>query len=504
MRKTGLKRAICSIGLTMAILAGSAASVFASEYFIDTTVMPTAGDWNVVSSPKALKQNPKKENKEKKKEEKEVKEELPEVGKSPISDIETSSGTMSMPEEPTGPEPEPIEDESVSFMSDMNADTGETTPAEGDIPSTEGMEMPSMPTPIEPAKSDAKEAEDEFRERTTPNINKVDEPTALKRQEAPSILETTQWKITDANRTTKINVNVFAGETRFEMFYSNKAPIPALTFTSQDGNIYRIGEEDFNNGKTRFIVRPGNKIEGNSDVDYCVIYISAPTDPGSWTAEVTLDKGTKEFMLIKTAVPNGWSDFVEEYRMTPEEMCLWHLAKSSDYSIQELITLANNDANPGSNTTMSSEPPVYEEKDYTIPIIIGVFVIIIAAMITATFLIIKKSNMAEEERAKKHVSRANKILQQKKDAQNRNLANALKELDEDYTDEDYFTEDSTYEDPEEEIEIEIPVQKNDAAYDELDISNDNAPSIEDVIEEEKTVVAMPSWLSEDNTAAGFF
>ncbi len=519
-------RSICAIASAAAVVSMTPVGVMASELFADTTGMPSASDWSMVSSPTQIK--PQASDFTPVSEKKELAE-VPTISTPPVNTGKKAEKPAKIESNlPDTPEvsketPEPVSGSTQQTF--MTSYDGEKTPSTDDKTVNDTQKASAMPdvptlTTVETPKAaeGAQKAEAEYQENQTaetPAASEIEKPKALSRKEAPSIMETTKWEVGE-NRSTKISVNVFAGQTRFEMFYSAAAPMPAITFTSIDGNIYRAGE-DFNNGRTSFICRPGNKIDGNADINYCVMYISAPTDPGSWTAEITLDKGTKEFMLIKTAVPNGWTDFVEEYRMSPEEMCLWYTSKISDYSANELINLANVDTNPGANSISTTDAPKIEEKDYTLTMIIGGFGLLIFAMITGTILIIKKSNRDEAEYTKRRIDRANKKLKQKQKMADSNLESALKELDEDYSDDAYFSETSTFEEDDE--EIEIPVQKNMQAYDELVINNDKSPKLEDVKNVEKTVVNLPEWLSgeeeekvvdlpawlkEDNMAATFF
>ena len=526
MKRFGISRKICASLAAAVIICSQTTPVLASEWFVDSTGLPSANDWSMVSSPNEIKTAEPVDLTPVPQEQTKQVVDVPTVGQQNLNNVEGNiSVVVGMPESPKAaeentekPTTQPSAEGTPGFLSSFDADIEKPAVIDANPAKESDMAMPSAVQTAEPvatppsptagmsietpkAASGSAQAEAEYQSKETPEMEDISKPKTLQRKEAPSIMETTKWTITGENRTNKIIVNVLAGQTRFEMFYSAAAPMPAITFTSIDGNIYRAGE-DFNNGRTSFICRPGNKIDGFADVNYCVMYFSAPTDPGSWTAEITLDKGTKEFMLVKTAVPNGWTDFTQEYRMTPEEMCLWHLSKVSDYTPSELINLANTDTNPGGNTIASGEAPVVEKIDYTIPLIVTVFVILVGGMIAGTVFIIRKSNREEEEYTKRRISRANKALQKKKEAQDRNLASALKELNEDYSDDDYFSETSTFEEVDE--EIEIPVQKNMEAYNELVIDNEDAPSMEEVKETEKSHVEMPAWLSEENMAATFF
>lgn len=397
------------------------------------------------------------------------------------------------------------DEEDMLYFGDTNASKDDAVPTkpevleENDSIDSKGtMDMPDMSGidhseddpvididgPNSKSDEDIRQAEEE-----RPDTGDISKPAKAKK--APTVMETTKWNLSEGNRTNKISIRIPAGETRFEMFYTAGAPMPNVTFSSCDGNIYRTGE-DFTNSKTKFICRPGNKIEGFSDVDYCVMYFSAPVDPGTWTAEITLDKGTKEFMFLKSSVPNEWEGFSEEYRTNPEEMCLWFLSSASDYSVDELVNLASVDTNPGANSIVSTDAPVIEEVDYTIPIIVGAFVLLLAALIGVTVYIVQRSNREQRERTEKRISKANQKLKERKESQDKHLADVLKEMDEDYSDDDYFSEKEESDDD----DIKIPVQKKMLNDDELTFDDEHKMSMKDMSEDETESFEMPSWLDD--------
>jgi len=264
----------------------------------------------------------------------------------------------------------------------------------------------------------------------------------------------TQWDITERDTTIRCDLN--KGVTRFEVFYSASGSIPYIAFQTADGDLYESGKDNEN-----IITRGNNQISGHSDLRYEVIYIISPSSTEGLKVKISLDSKTHDFMFIKSSVPNGWENFTQEYRTSPEKLILWGF-HHSDNTITDLISIAENtDIKPADNTIGTSTPPE-EEKDNSFLILLFVFVI--AGICVMLYLNNRTKKRQEEDAQKSRIKKKNKIALRNKENRKKKLDTALDEFDDEYADDDDEDEDEDedfFSDTPElnEEEIKMPIEK---------------------------------------------
>lgn len=300
----------------------------------------------------------------------------------------------------------------------------------------------------------------------TPNMEDINREASSSKE----TVEDSHWDITERDTTFRTDLN--KGITRFEVFYSASGKVPYIAFQTPEGDIYESGKDSEN-----IVSRDENQINGHSDLRYEVIYLISPSSTDNLKVKVSLDSVTHDFMMIKSAVPQGWNNFRQEYRTEPEKLLLWGF-HNSENNITDLIAIAENtDVKPVENGMESAPPPVVEKADPT-GLIIWLLIFAAIGVGVMIFLNNMTKKHQEQDALNKRVKKKNLISKKNKIANAKSLDSVLDEFNDDYSDDDFFSNAKAVE----EDKVSLPIEKK-IAFKEEDEEEEIRPVKKPVKEE---------------------
>lgn len=267
--------------------------------------------------------------------------------------------------------------------------------------------------------------------QTSPEYETVQTTAPAEKSE----VQRSRWNISKGYpRTQVFSVDVKEDTTRFEVFYSSDSSVPDVIITSPAGNAYS-SKKNVTEGETSFITRAGYKVQDYNDISYMVVYISNPSDPGTWDMTITIDENCSEAFVMTSKVPENWEDLQTEYKTSPTGVIAWAIdSETSQYKASDITEITKKDSNiPASMQPVAPKEP--EKPDYTVAIVLGIMVIIILIIMLVVFLV-QKSKAREKEKRQEAVNKANERVKQRKKKENATLENVLKTFDDEYTDDE--------------------------------------------------------------------
>lgn len=288
------------------------------------------------------------------------------------------------------------------------------------------------------------------------SLQEAGDPVADTPQAVPqSAVEKAHW-IKGKERQKSINVDIVDNVTRLEVFYVTQSEAPTIIFTSRNGNKYST-QEDSKDGDFQFVTKTGFKVKDFSGVQYMIIYIVAPKDPGSWVMTSSVADDTDLLVIVESTIPNNWEDLTSDYRTYPlGEPVLWMDNTASGSYVNRIVDIIRPDSEiPIVNQIQTSEPDPVPEKNYTI-MVVAIVLAVIVVIVVLILMTRKKNRNAFDERRTESIKKANNKVKNKRAKQENDLEAILESHENDYYDEgDADYSDAEYEDEEGDSDVDI-------------------------------------------------